>query len=230
MTDIPEFIVESVDILDETWKFFNELQGLNNNLVPVPSTGIAKKFTSLATNATIFRWKFGDQPGNPTIETTVNPYIHTFISSGTYSISHQSCYPCIVTGTLICSIGWCTKSVKVAIAAAYDSGPLVALAGFAGLFLIAKGDNCCDIRKKCAEKREICKSIKPEDIKNTKECEDIEKVCIDRLEDCREKCVKTGNIWKPLSYKCLEKNEPYKEICQVAEQQNKYKKQQTTDK
>lgn len=219
MTDIPEFIVESLDVSDNSWKFFNELQGINSKYVHTLNGGIPKKFTSLATTSTIFRWKFGDQPGNPTIETTVNPYIYTYAHSGTYIISHQSCYPCAATGTLVCSNGWCTKSIEVKQAKERGDDSLVALAGLAGLFIIAKEDNCCKLRDRCSEKREICKDIKPEDIENIKECKIIEKTCTTRLKDCKKKCVETGHTWKPLPYKCLEKREPYKEACQTLERQ-----------
>jgi hypothetical protein len=221
MTDITEFIVESIDTSDNTWKFYSNIQELNSNEIQNLNGGIAKKFTSLATNATIFRWRFGDQPGNPIIETTVNPYIYRFRRSGTYSVSHQSCYPCLSTGTLICSNGWCIKSITVQ----EGKGSLVALAGLAGLFIIAKGDNCCDLRKRCAEKRAICAKIKPEDIENIKECNIIEKECTARLEDCRKKCIRTGHTWKPLPYKCIEKREPNKEICQTVEHQKRYRKE-----
>lgn len=212
MTDIPEFIVESIDISDETWKFFNNIQELKE----IQTLGdFPKKFTSLATNATIFRWRFGDQPGDPLIETTVNPYIHIFHNSGTYSVSHQSCYPCLSTGTLVCSNGWCTKSIEVKVE--HNNGPIVALAGFAGLLFIAKEDNCCKFVKRYDDKEAICASIKSEDIKSIKECRTIESICQTRLEDCRNKCTKTGHAWKPLPYKCIEKHEPFREICQTIE-------------
>jgi len=110
MEEISEFIVESVDTSDED--FFNDMYRLNNKKIRKLDDGISKRFTGLATNATIFRWDFGD---GTSIETTENPYIHTFPRSGTYSVSHQSCYPCISTGTLTCSSGWCTKSIGVGI-------------------------------------------------------------------------------------------------------------------
>lgn len=191
MTDTPEFIVESIDRLDETWKFFNNIQGLKE----IQTLGdFPKKFTSLATNSTIFRWRFGDQPGNPIIETTVNPYIYTYHNSGIYNVSHQSCYPCLPTNTLVCSNGWCTKSIEVKKVAA-NNGPLVALAGFAGLLFIGKED-CCKLRERCEEKRSICTGIKSEDIENKKACQTIEKICTTRLKDCRNKCTKTGNKWE----------------------------------
>jgi len=228
MIDIPEFIVESVDTSDETLKFFNSIQNLKE--IQILNGGIAKKFTSLATNSTIFRWRFGDQPGNPIIETTVNPYMHTFQHKGTYSVSHQSCYPCLSTGTLVCSNGWCTKSIEVKKVEERDKDSLVALAGFAGLFIIVAEDNCCDLRKRCAEKRAICATIKPEDIENTKECNIIEKTCTTRLKDCKKKCIDTGHMWKPLPYKCVEKREPYKEICQIIERQKDIEKKKNKNK
>ena len=110
MTDTPEFIVESVDPSDED--FFEDIKGLDNKKIRKLESGLVKRFTGMATNATIFRWDFGD--GN-SIETTENPYIHTFPRSGTYSVSHQSCYPCPSTGTLTCSSGWCTKQIGIGI-------------------------------------------------------------------------------------------------------------------
>lgn len=224
MTDAPEFIVESVDTSDETWKFFNNIQDLKETRTL--NDGIPKKFTSMATNATIFRWKFGDQQGNPTIQTTVNPYIHTFQHNGTYNVSHQSCYPCLSTNSLICSNGWCTKSIEVQKEHEEERGSdsLVACAGLAGLFIIISEDNCCDLRKRCAEKRAICATIKPQYIENTEVCKSIDKLCTIKLKDCEKKCIKTGHTWKPLPYKCIEKHEPYKEICQVIEKQKRYRK------
>ena len=220
MTDIPEFIVESIDISEESLKFFNNIQDLKEiqTLAHIP-----KLFTSLATNATIFRWRFGDQPGNPIIETTVNPYIHIYSHNGTYSVSHQSCYPCLATNSLVCSNGWCTKSIEVEKAEKeHEDDSLMALAGLTGFFILIKGEDCCDIRKKCAEQRKICASIKPDDIKNIKECKIIEKKCTTKLEDCRIKCIKTGHTWKPLPYSCIEKREPHKEICQKIEHEERY--------
>ena len=218
MTDIPEFIVESIDTSDDTWKFFNNIQDLKGIQT---LAGIPKKFTSLASNATIFRWKFGDEPGNPIIETTVNPYIHMFQHGGTYNISHQSCYPCLSTNSLVCSNGWCTKSIKVK-KVERGADVLVALAGLTGLFIIIKEENCCDIRKRCSEQRKLCVGIKTEDVKGIKECQITEKICATKLEDCRNKCIKTGNKWEPLPLKCIEKREPYKEICQNIEHQERY--------
>jgi hypothetical protein len=216
---MPEFIVESIDKSDNTWKFFNNIQDLKE----IQTLGqFPQKFTSLATNATIFRWRFGDQPGDPIIETTVNPYIHIYNNAGTYSVSHQSCYPCVSTGTLTCSNGWCTKSIKVK-QVEHGNDSLVALAGLAGLFVIIKGEDCCGIRKICEEKRAICKTIKPEDIENTKECKAVDKICITRLKDCQEKCIKAGHTWQPLPYRCVEKHGLHKELCQTIEQKKDIK-------
>jgi len=219
MTDITEFIVESVDESDEVWELFNTTYKLDDEDQD-PHARFAKKFTSMATTATIFRWKFGDQNNNPTIETTLNPYIHRFHGPGSYSVSHQSCAPCLyMDPPLICSNGWCTKDVVVEEAKEQGDSSLVALAGLAGLFIIAREDNCCKLRDMCSEKREICKSIKPGDTENTKECKTIEKSCTTRLKDCKKKCSEAGHMWKPLPYTCLEKNEPHKEICQTIERQ-----------
>lgn len=166
----------------------------------------------MATNATIFRWNFGEI-SNQIVETTLNPYIHNFHGPGTYNVSHQSCYPCASTNQLVCSNGWCTKSVIIV--SPSDNGVLVATAGLFGLFIIAKEDNCCKFRDRCVEKREICKNIKPEDNENIKACKIIEKKCATRLKDCKKKCADTGHIWKPLPYTCLQKREPHKEICQI---------------
>lgn len=226
MADITEFIVESIDISDETLKFFKNIQDLNSKEIQTLNGNIVKKFTSLATNATIFRWKFGD---NPIIETTVNPYIYTFHHSGTYSVRHQSCYPCVATGTLICSNGWCTKSIEVRAVEEHGKDSIVVLAGFAGLLFIAKEDNCCKLRDRCTEQRTICTNIKPEDIENIKRCKSIEKICITRLEKCKNKCTKSGHKWEPLPYKCLGKQKPHKEICQTIEKQ-KYIDKKKKDK
>jgi hypothetical protein len=226
MTDIPEFIVESIDASDENWKFFNEIQRLNSKYTQTLNGGISKKFTSLATTSTIFRWDFGD---GTTIETHINPYVHTYAHSGKYSVSHQSCYPCIATGTLVCSNGWCTQLIDVKKEKEQGNNSVVALAGLTGLFIIAKEDNCCKLRDRCSEKREICRSIKPEDIENIKACKNIEKTCTTRLKDCRKKCAETGHTWKPLPYTCLEKKEPHKEVCQTIERQ-KYVEKKKKDK
>lgn len=215
-----EFIVESINESDNTWKFFGNQNKYQNT--HVLNDSIPKKFTSLATNATIFRWKFGDEPGDPIVETTLNPYIHTYSHSGTYSVSHQSCYPCLSTGTLICSNGWCTKSIEVEKLEAPEPTSLVALAGLTGLFIIIKGEDCCDIRKKCAEQRAACSKVSPNDIKSVKECQIIEKSCAQKLKDCEIKCIKTGNIWEGSSYRCRNKKKPYKEMCQTIERQEKY--------
>lgn len=215
MTDIPEFIVESTNISDETWKFFNSIQAFKKIKT---LAGIHKKFTSLATNATKFRWKFGDEPGNPTIETTVNPYIHTYQHTGTYNVSHQSCYPCLITNSLICSNGWCTKSIEVEkeIEKEHESDSLIALAGFAGVLFIAKEDNCCKLRERCVEERATCASIKPTD-KNKKACRNIENKCTTRLINCKDKCIKSGHKWEPSASKCIEKTEQQKGLCQTTE-------------
>jgi hypothetical protein len=225
MTDMPEFIVESIDTSDETWKFFNNIQDLNNKDIQNLNGGIVKKFTSLATNATIFRWKFGDQPGNPAIETTVNPYIHIYHHQGTYNVSHQSCYPCLSTSSLVCSNGWCTKSIEVEKEheEERESGSIIGLFGFAGLLFIAKEDNCCRLRERCTEERAICTNIKHTDTKNVKACRTIEKTCTTRLKDCKEKCIKMEHVWDSSSYKCSEKDKLHRELCQTIEQKKRHK-------
>ena len=129
-----EFIVESIDPNDHTWQFLKDVS---------LASGIPKKFTSLATNATIFRWKFGD---GHEIETTINPYIHTYSHSGTYSVSHQSCYPCIPTNSLKCSNGWCTKSISVQTPSGKGDFAALAAMGFM-FFIFIKSDKCNEYKK-----------------------------------------------------------------------------------
>ncbi len=224
MTDIPEFTVESIDASDETWKFLNEIQKLNSKTFRTLDGGVAKKFTSLATNATIFRWKFGDQPGNPTIETTLNPYIHTFYQGGTYNISHQSCYPCLSTGTLTCSNGWCTKQIEVEEEVEHRNDALIATAGLIGLFIISKPEECCDIRDKCSEILEKCDNIRPGHIKNNKTCISIQESCNNKLKDCKKRCIDTHNQWEDSTNTCLKKGRINEEECQTIENRKRYKK------
>ena len=228
MTHTSEFIVEQIDN-EETLKFFEEIQRANDKqtktLIQPEDYGghLPKKFTSMATNATTFRWKFGDKPGNPTIETTVNPYIHRFINPGTYEISHQSCYACPSTGTLTCSTGWCTKTITVI--EEHGIGSLVAL-GIGGLFLaISRGDNCCTLRRECEESRRMCNTTRPEDIKDKEKCKSTKELCTTKLESCRVKCINTGNDWESSSYKCHEKNKPVREICQIIENKKRRKQE-----
>lgn len=139
-----EFIVESIDPGDNSWKFLEDIQYLNTKEIISLDSGIKKKFTSLATNATIFRWKFGD---GHEVDVSVNPYIHTYAYAGNYDVSHQSCYPCVSTGTLACSNGWCTKSIKVQKEEAF-TGLVIAGALF---FIFIKPDKCNNnkIKDKC---------------------------------------------------------------------------------
>lgn len=160
--DVSSFLIEDVQI-----------QSLNG--------GIKKKFTSLATNATIFRWKFGDEK-NPTIyfETTENPIYHTYKYKGTYTVSHQSCYPCIPIDALICSVGWCIKTIEVL----PPKPPIIPLLLFGLLGLIALRKRCdelktkkeCDKYKECQwiAKEKICAPICEEGYK-------LEKVRIDKM-------------------------------------------------
>ncbi len=132
---LSEFIVEPILPGDNSWKFIEDIQHIGTKEIVSLDSGIKKKFTSLATNATIFRWKFGD--GNE-IETSINPYIHTYAYPGNYDVSHQSCYPCIDTGTLTCSNGWCIKSINVQKEDVF-TGLVIAGAMF---FIFIKSDKC----------------------------------------------------------------------------------------
>lgn len=121
--------------------------------------GVIKKFTSLATTSTIFRWTFGDTHQNPIIETTENPYYHTFREAGTYIIGHQSCYPC--GGQLVCSNGWCTQSITIT-SPGKDLSALAA-AGIFG-FLVFKGTDCepRNTKETCEELIDYCRWIEKE--------------------------------------------------------------------
>ncbi len=136
-----EFIVEDVKDLNT--------QNLNG--------GFRKKFTSLATISTIFRWRFGDTHNNPIIETSENPYYHSFREAGTYTVEHQSCYYC--GGQLVCSNGWCVKSVTIT-----PPGRDLATLAIGGLFgfLIIKGKECeFRTKKECRESKD-CQWIEKE--------------------------------------------------------------------
>ena len=143
---IDQFVVEDVN-----GEIHTPTQSLNG--------GVIKKFTSLATTSTIFRWKFGDTHQNPIVETTENPYYHTFREAGTYLINHQSCYPC--GGQLVCSNGWCTKSITIT----PPGKDLTALAiGSIFGFLIFKGIDCedRDTKQECDELRDYCQWVEKE--------------------------------------------------------------------
>lgn len=141
---IPEFLIENDDII----------KSLNGK--------ITKKFTSLETRGTLFRWKFGD---GFELETTENPIYHEYKKKGLYIVSHQSCI-----GPLCCS-GWCIKSIDITPKPPWAS---LAIGGFLFFLLIKKEcekeDNvedclkhkcnkevyCCEWKtkeKKCVEKR-----------------------------------------------------------------------------
>jgi hypothetical protein len=217
MTNIPEFIVESIDTSDALWEFFNDIQRLDDENQD-PHARFAKKFTSMATTATIFRWKFGEQHDDPTIETTLNPYIHKFHGHGTYLVSHQSCAPCLsMDPPLVCSNGWCTKEIIVEEPIEHGSDSLIATAGLFGLFIIAKSHDCCDIRRRCMEKLAICDTVKPEDIENKKACTSIRELCENRLKDCKKKCTKTQHQWDKSHEICHEKGKSHDVICQTIE-------------
>ncbi len=174
-----EFTVESIDPGDNSWQFLEDLQRLDTKEIQTLDEGIKKKFTSLATNSTIFRWRFGD---GVEIETHTNPYIHTYAHVGTYSVSHQSCYPCVQTGTLTCSNGWCTKLIEV-LQVERNWKDFAALS-LSGLFVILSRTSCKKIRTVCAEEREKCSKIKEEDIKGIQKCKTVETLCKARLEEC----------------------------------------------
>lgn len=172
---IEDFIIQDADVQD-----------LNG--------GIRKKFTSLATTSTIFRWRFGDTHQNPIIETTENPYYHTFHDAGTYFINHQSCYPC--GGQLVCSNGWCTKSITITPPGKDLTG--LAIAGMFG-FLIFKGIDCEDrgTKKECDELKDYCQWVEKEK-KCARKCKEGHKL---------EK-EKTGDIKRPFRLKCTPTRQP----------------------
>lgn len=146
MLPVDEFVIE-----DANGEIHTQVQNLNG--------GVIKKFTSMATNATIFRWTFGDTHQNPIIETTENPYYHTFRDAGTYIINHQSCYPC--GGQLACSNGWCTQSITIA-PLGKDLSAL-AVASIFG-FLVFKGIDCepRNTKETCEELIDYCRWIEKE--------------------------------------------------------------------
>lgn len=111
MTSLPSFVIEEVNV-----------KSLNG--------GIQKKFTSLATTATSFKWDFGD---SSTLETTENPIYHTYVNKGTYTIGHQTC---AYTG---CCSGWCYKSIQVQPPGKDNFLMMMGLLGF--VFLISE-DKC----------------------------------------------------------------------------------------
>lgn len=137
-----DFIVEDASIKPIQSPIQFPIQSLNG--------GIRKKFTSLATNATLFRWRFGDTHQDPIVETTENPYYHTYRERGTYSVSHQSCI-----GYSCCS-GWCIKSIDIEKYEEERNKGLLALMGFGFIFLMIKKEcKDYDTKEKCV-KRERC--------------------------------------------------------------------------
>lgn len=92
--------------------------------------GIQKKFTSLASTATSFKWDFGD---THTLDTTENPIYHTYTAKGTYTVGHQTC---AYAG---CCSGWCYKSISVQPPGHDHFLEMMGLAGF--LFIVA-GEKC----------------------------------------------------------------------------------------
>jgi hypothetical protein len=180
--------------------------------------GFTKKFTSLATTSTIFRWMFGDTHQNPIIETTENPYYHTFREAGTYTINHQSCYPC--GEQLVCSNGWCTKSITIT----PPGKDLTALAiGSMFGFLIFKGIECEDrkTKKECNKVKDYCQWVEKEK-KCTRKCKEGHKLEKEYNKDNKIKqqngvvrkqlkLMSTDDIKRPFKLKCVPTRERSKE-------------------
>lgn len=133
VTSLPSFTIEEVNIksLDD---------------------GIKKKFTSLATTATSFKWNFGDSYA---LETTENPIYHTYISKGTYTVGHQTC------AYVGCCSEWCYKSIDIQLP---GKDKFWAMMGLAGFVFLASEDKCKkgyepiitkDKKRKCVKKEEV---------------------------------------------------------------------------
>lgn len=132
VTNIPSFTIEEINI-----------KSLNG--------GITKKFMSLASTATSFKWDFGD---THTLETTENPIYHTYVNRGMYTVSHQTC---AYTG---CCSGLCTQSIDVQPPGRDKFWTFMGLAGF--VFLVSeekckKGQIPVVVRgkRKCVGKEEL---------------------------------------------------------------------------
>lgn len=111
VTSLPSFTVEEVNI-----------KSLNG--------GFQKKFMSLATTATSFKWDFGD---SNTLETTENPIYHTYINKGAYTVGHQTC------AYVGCCSGWCYKSIDVQ---PPGKDKFWAMMGLAGFMFLASEEKC----------------------------------------------------------------------------------------
>lgn len=174
--------------------------------------GVIKKFTSLATTATKFRWKFGDTQQNPIIETTENPHYHTFREAGTYIINHQSCYYC--GGQEICSNGWCTQSITIT----PPGKDLTALAiGSIFGFLVFKGTDCepRNTKETCEELRDYCRWVEKEK-KCVRKCNEgykLEKEYNKNINNSNmlSKVLSTDDIKRPFKLKCVPAREWSKE-------------------
>lgn len=132
VTSLPSFTIEEVNI-----------KSLNG--------GIQKKFTSMATTATSFKWDFGD---SHTLETAENPIYHTYTTKGIYTIGHQTC------AYIGCCSGWCYKSVSVQPPGRDHFLEMMGIAGF--VFVIAKekckkGQTPVIVRgeRRCVSKEEL---------------------------------------------------------------------------
>ncbi len=131
--NIPSFTIEEINI-----------KSLNG--------GITKKFMSLASTATSFKWNFGD---THTLETTENPIYHTYVNRGTYTVSHQTC---AYTG---CCSGLCTQSIDVQ---PPGRDKFWAFMGLAGFVFLASEEKCKkgyehiitrDKKRKCVKREEV---------------------------------------------------------------------------
>lgn len=132
VANVPSFTIEEINI-----------KSLNG--------GITKKFMSLASTATSFKWDFGD---THTLETTENPIYHTYVNKGTYTIGHQTC-------TYIgCCSGWCYQSVDVQ---PPRRDKFWAFMGLAGFVFLASEEKCkkgqipviVKGKRKCVSKEEL---------------------------------------------------------------------------
>lgn len=113
--------------------------------------GIKKKFMSLASIATSFKWDFGD---SHTLETTENPIYHTYANKGIYTIGHQTC---AYTG---CCSGWCYQSIDVQ---PPGRDKFWAFMGLAGFVFLASEEKCkkgqipviVKEKRRCVSKEEL---------------------------------------------------------------------------
>lgn len=139
VTNVPSFTIEEINI-----------KLLNGDIMEWNT----KKFMSLASTATSFKWDFGD--GTLILETTENPIYHTYANRGTYTIGHQTC---AYTGC--CSSGWCYQSIDVQ---PLGRDKFWAFMGLAGFVFLASEDKCKkgyvpiitrDKKRKCVKIEEV---------------------------------------------------------------------------